>query len=185
MSKPPPQGEVRDRVAELCENVQLVVRGKPEVVRLAAVALVAEGTCCSRTCRGSARHACRSLAAASKAPSGASSHQRPAALGHPRLEHLSTRRRVSSLPAGPDVRERDPGRRDQPGHAQDPGRPARGDERGRLGRRRHARAADPFIVLATQNPAEYQGTFALPEIAARPVHDARAARLSAAEASAR
>ena len=34
---------------------------------------------------------------------------------------------------------------------------------------------DPFLVIATQNPIEYEGTFALPGGAARPVHAAASA----------
>ena len=43
---------------------------------------------------------------------------------------------------------------------------------------RHAPLPDPFLVLATQNPIEYEGTFALPEAAARPVPRPAPDRLS-------
>ena len=39
---------------------------------------------------------------------------------------------------------------------------------------------DPFLVIATQNPIEYEGTFA-PRGAARPLHDPPPARLPAAD----
>ena len=36
------------------------------------------------------------------------------------------------------------------------------EERPGLGRRAHAHAAEPFLVVATQNPVEYEGTYPLP-----------------------
>ena len=66
---------------------------------------------------------------------------------------------------GPDLRQRDPGRRNQPHAAQDAGRAARGDA-GAPGDRRPAcaiRCDEPFFVLATQNPIEMEGTYPLPE----------------------
>ena len=59
----------------------------------------------------------------------------------------------------------DPRRRDQPCDAQDPVEPAQGHG-GTPGddRWRHPPPlADPFLVIATQNLIEYEGTFALPE----------------------
>ena len=58
-----------------------------------------------------------------------------------------------------------PGRRDQPGHAEDAVRPARGDagDQRHGGRRRRIRCRAPFFVLATQNPIEMEGTYPLPE----------------------
>ena len=66
--------------------------------------------------------------------------------------------------AGPDLRQRDPGRRDQPHAAQDAGRAA-GSDAGTPGDRRRQRhqLAEPFFVLATQNPIEQEGTYPLPE----------------------
>ena len=67
--------------------------------------------------------------------------------------------------AGPDLHEPAPRRRDQPRAAEDAGGAARGDA-GAAGddRGRHARCSSrPFLVLATQNPIEYEGTYPLPE----------------------
>ena len=66
---------------------------------------------------------------------------------------------------GPDLRQRDPGRRDQPHAAQDPGRAAGGDAGapGDRGRGAATRWSEPFFVLATQNPIEMEGTYPLPE----------------------
>jgi MoxR-like ATPase len=63
-----------------------------------------------------------------------------------------------------DLRQRDPGRRDQPHAAQDAGRAAGGDA-GASGHRRGVRypLEEPFFVLATQNPIEMEGTYPLPE----------------------
>ena len=67
-------------------------------------------------------------------------------------------------PPGADLRQHHPGRRDQPRLAQDPVRPA-GSHAGRSGDpgRRDRPLPEPFIVIATQNPIEYEGTFPLPE----------------------
>ena len=68
------------------------------------------------------------------------------------------------LPAGARVRGDPPGRRDQPRAAEDPVGPARGDagDAGHGGRR-DAVLERPFLVIATQNPVEYEGTYPLPE----------------------
>src|SRR5207247_9794867 len=52
----------------------------------------------------------------------------------------------------------------QPHTAQDAGGDARGDAgAARHRRRRESQIADPFFVLATQNPVEQEGTYPLPE----------------------
>ena len=69
------------------------------------------------------------------------------------------------LTRGPDLHAAAAGRRDQPHAAQDPGGAARGDA-GAVGHDRRPRAtrwAPPFMVVATQNPIEQQGTYPLPE----------------------
>ena len=81
------------------------------------------------------------------------------------LEQEQDGHRRMQFVQGPDLRQHDPGRRDQPHAAQDPGRPA-GSHAGAPGhRRRHAlsRCEEPFFVLATQNPIEMEGTYPLPE----------------------
>ena len=65
---------------------------------------------------------------------------------------------------GPDLRQRRAGRRDQPRDAEDAVGAARSDAgRERLGRQDHLQAREPFLVLATQNPLEMEGTYPLPE----------------------
>ena len=69
------------------------------------------------------------------------------------------------VPARADLLADRPGRRDQPGHAQDAVGPARSD----AGSTRSPSAAtihqlkEPFFVMATQNPIEQEGTYPLPE----------------------
>ena len=79
--------------------------------------------------------------------------------------HDGAARRRARLPPRPGVRGRRAGRRDQPHAAQDPGRAAGGDAGGPGDRRRRQShpLPDPFLVLATQNPVEYEGTYPLPE----------------------
>ena len=66
---------------------------------------------------------------------------------------------------GPGVHPAAAGRRDQPDAAEDPGRAAGGDGRGAgvASTARPGRLPEPFVVLATDNPIEYEGTYALPE----------------------
>jgi MoxR-like ATPase len=71
-------------------------------------------------------------------------------------------RRVLHL-AGPGVRQPAAGRRNQPRAGQGAERAARGDA-GTPGhhRRRDAQGAEPFLVMATQNPIETEGTYRCP-----------------------
>ena len=66
--------------------------------------------------------------------------------------------------AGAGVRQPAAGRRDQPRTGQGAERAARGDA-GTPGddRRRDAPVPEPFLVMATQNPIETEGTYPLPE----------------------
>ena len=92
-------------------------------------------------------------------------HAGPAARPTSRASRCSTRSDARlRVPARPGVRERAAGRRDQPCDAEDPVGAARGDGRAPgHGRRGHARLPDPFLLLATENPIEHEGTFPLPE----------------------
>ena len=68
------------------------------------------------------------------------------------------------LPARPGLRQPGAGRRDQPRLAEDPvGAPRVHGGGAGDGRRRDPPAAAPFMIIATQNPVEYEGTFPLPE----------------------
>ena len=89
-------------------------------------------------------------------------HARHAALGRDR--HVDPARNRARFPAGPDLHQPPAGRRDQPDASEDPGGPARGHAGGpgHGGRGRPA-LPQPFTVLATQNPIEYEGTYPLPE----------------------
>ena len=92
-------------------------------------------------------------------------HARPAPVrrhGRQRLQPALERVRV---PAGPDLREPPARRRDQPRLAEDAGRAARvhAGEPGHDRRRHATRSTAPFMVMATQNPIEYEGTYPLPE----------------------
>ena len=66
---------------------------------------------------------------------------------------------------GADLRAGHPRRRDQPRHAQDAERAARGDGRSTRAPSRATRhpMEEPFFVLATENPIEMEGTYPLPE----------------------
>ena len=81
------------------------------------------------------------------------------------LQDAAGGRREFRVRARAGVRQHRPGRRDQPGPAEDPG----GDARGHAGTQRHGAWArrftlePPFLVLATQNPIEQEGTYPLPE----------------------
>ena len=67
---------------------------------------------------------------------------------------------------GPGLHERADRRRDQPRQPEDPVGAARGDGGAPGHRRRHQphRVPRPFLVIATQNPRDYQGTFPLPDV---------------------
>ena len=70
-----------------------------------------------------------------------------------------------SFRAGPGLHQPAARRRDQPDAAEDPGR--RCSRRWRSGRSPSTATPrplpDPFVVRATQNPVEYEGTYPLPE----------------------
>ena len=91
-------------------------------------------------------------------------HAGPAADRRHRALHLQPADAGLRVPAGADLRERHPRRRDQPRDAEDAVGAARGDGGAAGdGRRRDARPPDPFLLLATENPIEHEGTFPLPE----------------------
>ena len=75
------------------------------------------------------------------------------------------RTRSSIRARGPDLRQPRAGRRDQPRAGQGAVGAARGDagEAGHDRRRDVLRSSEPFLVLATQNPIEQEGTYPLPE----------------------
>ncbi len=71
---------------------------------------------------------------------------------------------------GPGVHEPAARRRDQPNAAEDAGRVAGGDGgTPGLDRGRDPSLPEPFVVVATQNPVEYEGTYPVARGTARPV----------------
>ena len=78
--------------------------------------------------------------------------------------YILTAAKTYSTCAKVHLHQHPPGRRDQPCLAQNPIRPAGGHAGGSgVPRRGDPPLPDPFIVIATQNPIEYEGTFPLPE----------------------
>ena len=75
------------------------------------------------------------------------------------------RTRRVRVPRGPGLHQPAAGRRDQPDAAEDAGRAARGAWRSARSRwrARPRPLPEPFLVAATQNPVEYEGTYPLPE----------------------
>ena len=69
------------------------------------------------------------------------------------------------VPAGPGLHQPAARRRDQPHAAEDPVGAAGGDggAAGHASTARPRRCREPFLVAATQNPVEYEGTYPLPE----------------------
>ena len=147
-------------------NVERVIVGKHQEVRLALVALMCHGHLLIEDVPGIGK----TMLAKAHRPEprlhvpAHPVHARPAALGRDGPLDLQPEDAGVRVPAGPDHEPGRPRRRDQPGDPQDPERAPRvhggapGDDR-----RRHAPDAGPFLVIATQNPIEYEGTFALPE----------------------
>ena len=80
------------------------------------------------------------------------------------LARLRRAHRRVHLPRGPRLHPAPPRGRDQPDAAEDAGLAAGGDG-GAAGHRRGTAAElpEPFVVVATQNPVEYEGTYPLPE----------------------
>jgi MoxR-like ATPase len=91
-------------------------------------------------------------------------HAGPAAGGRGGDEHLQPADGRVHAPARADLRPGRPGRRDQPGAAQG-AVGAAGGHAGEAGhhQRRDVPLEEPFLVLATQNPIEQEGTYPLPE----------------------
>ena len=92
-------------------------------------------------------------------------HPGPDARRRHRLAGLRRPHRRVLVPPGPGLHQPAARRRDQPDAAEDAGR--RCSRRWRSGRSRvdgtPRPLPDPFIVAATQNPVEYEGTYPLPE----------------------
>ena len=165
-SAPPTRDDIQILCNRLLENVGLVVLGKREVIKLAVVALLAEGHVLIEDVPGVGKTLLARAMAASIDCSFRRIQFTPDLLpvGRPGLERLSRPFGRVRLQARAALRQRDPGRRDQPDHPADPERPAGSDERPARSRSRARRYPldPPFIVLATQNPYEFEGTYVFP-----------------------
>ena len=106
----------------------------------------------------------RSVAPSAWTSRGVQGHAGPAPERHPSAASVLRGRRVPLHPRT-DLHQRAARGRDQPGDAAlAVGAPGGDGGAARLDRGRHARPCrDPFLVLATENPIELEGTFALPE----------------------
>ena len=152
----------------IAANIERVIQGKPEVVELALICLLAEGHLLIEDVPGVGKTSLAKALAASIdcIVEAGPVHARPAALRRRRRHASGNRGRdASSSSPGPVFANIVLGRRDQPGLAQDAVRAARGHGGAPGHRRRHAptRCARPFMVIATQNPVEHEGTYRLPE----------------------
>jgi MoxR-like ATPase len=143
----------RERIDDVRREVSRVYVGSTRPVDTMLVALLARGHALLEGVPGVAKTASSSRPTCSRPTSRARRHRRHAGGG-----------KVFELPQGPGLRERRPGRRDQPRPRQDAERAARGDAGAPVtidGAPRDCR--EPFLVLATQNPIEQEGTYPLPE----------------------
>jgi MoxR-like ATPase len=146
-------------------NIERVIQGKREAIELVLLCLVAEGHLLIEDVPGVGK---TSLAKALARPSTASFGRiqfTPDLLPSDVVGVTVWNRHTNEFEFRPDRssphRAR---RRDQPGLAQDPVGAARGHGRGAGDRRRQSPTArPPFMVIATQNPIEHEGTYPLPE----------------------
>ena len=154
-------------VADLQAEMAQVIVGQSTWSTGCSSASSPTGTCCSRACPGLAKTlSVRTLAALIDA-----TFQRiqftPDLLPADLVGTLIYNPKRGDLhhPQGPDLRQHHPRRRDQPRPRQGAERAARGDAgaAGHDRRRRPSRCREPFLVLATQNPIEQEGTYPLPE----------------------
>ena len=124
-----------------------------------------------------ARAVGKALISSSRASSSPATRCRPTCSA---ISIYQRRRESFRVPSRPDLRQRRSGRRDQPRHAEDPIGPPRGDERGARARPTSGtlELSQPFMVIATQNPVEYLGTYPLPESQTRPFLPAALAGVS-------
>ena len=158
---------VNEIARRLVANLETVVHGKSEEIRLVLSALVAGGHVLLEDVPGTAKTILARAIAGSVEDIEFSRIQCTPDLQPTDATGLSIfdqERRSFVFQPGPALRERRARRRDQPRDAEDPVGPARGDGRAPdHGGRDHAAAPDPFLLIATENPIEYEGTFPLPE----------------------
>ena len=157
------EGTMRELHDAVAGEVAKVVVASARRSRRCSPPRPSAATCCSKACPASPRRCSPTRSRArSASSSGACSSPRHAALRPDRQRDAARRR--ADLPPRPGVHERAARRRDQPHAAEDAGRAARGDAGGQVSvEGRPELLPDPFLVVATQNPIEYEGTYALPE----------------------
>ena len=121
-------GEVQAAARAVVDRVEEVVVGKRDVLELVLVGILADGHVLLEDLPGVAKTLiARSFAQATGIPFAAGAvHARPHAVGHHRLVGVRPAHRQLRLPARAGVHQPAARRRDQPGHAEDAGRPARG-----------------------------------------------------------
>ena len=157
---------LQESAGRIRDNVEQVVEGKPDVVRLALVVLLAEGHLLIEDVPGVgktmlAKALARSIDCTVRRIQFTPDLLPSDVTGVSVFDQERARLRVQ---AGRGVRQHRPRRRDQPRVAEDAVRAARGDGGAAGHRRRHdVRARAPFMVVATQNPIEMEGTYPLPE----------------------
>jgi len=156
-----------DIVKRLLENIETVVHGKREEIRLVLSALVSGGHVLFEDVPGTAK------TVLARAIAGSIEDAKPSRIqctpdlqptdvtGLKRLQPGEPQVRV---PGGPALREHRPGRRDQPRDAEDPSAllEAMAEHQITADGITH-QLDDPFLLIATENPIEYEGTFPLPE----------------------
>ena len=158
--------DVAVHAGRIVDEIERAVIGKREALELALAAMLADGHVLIEDFPGLAKTLiARSFATVTgtRFSSGAV-HARPDAIGHHRLIDLQPAHRGVRVPPRTGVHQRAACRRDQPRSAENTGCAARGDA-GTAGDDRgpHPLARAAVVVLATQNPIEYEGTYPLPE----------------------
>ena len=176
--------ELRDRASRVLDEVERAIVGKRDALELILLALLCDGHVLLEDYPGLAKTLiARSFAqATSLAVLAHPVHARPDALRRDRLVDLRPAERRVHVPAGPDLHQPAPRRRDQPRPAEDAGGAARGDA-GAAGddRGRDARARRAVHRARDAEPDRVRGHVSAAGGAARPLP--RCASVSATRAA--
>ena len=171
--------EIADRFVD---NIETVVYGKRDEIKLVLTALMCGGHVLLEDVPGTAKTVLARAIAGTIEGATPSRIQCTPDLQPTDVTGLSIfDQQIARLrvPAGADLRERRPRRRDQPRDAEDAVRAARGDGRAAGdGRRRHARAPVAVPPARDREPDRVRGHVPAPRGAARPLLPAHRARLS-------